>query len=501
MKAKNISIKWKLIGYLLAFVGAVFVLLWLFQVVLLDSFYYSIKTKEMKAAADAIEKTVGEESFVEQIVYYAYEKNMCVSIIDQNGLEMFREDSLPTCTIHKLNQTQRQNLFEEVRRAGGSQVTVNQLWRPANDFDRLEKERKAEQELFVRLSNSPGMKEEMQEIKNMVYGQMIEVDGQEQLLMLNTTLTPIHSTQEILKIEVIYICIILAAFSVVLAYVIYRRISRPIIETTKQASRLAAGDYTMAFDQDEYREVGQLNQTLNYAAKELSKTESLRRELLSNVSHDLRTPLTLITGYAEVMRDIPGENTAENVQVIIDEGRRLSELVTDLLDLSKLQSGVTQLQMTRFSLTEQIQSMLQRYNKLQEQEGYVITFEAKENIFVKADELKISQVMYNLVNNAIHYTGENKQVNIIQSREGNRVKIEVLDTGSGVNEEDMPYIWDRYYKVDKEHQRGKVGTGLGLSIVKEILQLHQADFGVENRAEGGSNFWFSLVISNKDEEN
>ena len=127
MKAKNISIKWKLIGYLLAFVGAVFVLLWLFQVVLLDSFYYSIKTKEMKAAADAIEKTVGEESFVEQIVYYAYEKNMCVSIIDQNGLEMFREDSLPTCTIHKLNQTQRQKLFEEVRRAGGSQVTVKQL--------------------------------------------------------------------------------------------------------------------------------------------------------------------------------------------------------------------------------------------------------------------------------------------------------------------------------------------------------------------------------------
>ncbi len=485
-------------GYFLAFVGVVFILLWLFQVVLLDSFYYGIKTKEMKTAANAIERTIGEEEFVEQIVYYAYEKNMCVSIIDRDGLELFREDSLPTCTIHKLNQTQRQALFEEVKEAGGSQVTVRQLWRPANEFDRLEKERKSQTELFMQFSGNPALKEEVQEIKNMVYGEMIQVNGEEALLVLNTTLTPIQSTQEILKVEVIYICIILAAFSVVLAYVIYRRISRPIIETTKQASRLAAGDYTMAFDQDEYREVGQLNETLNYAARELSKTERLQRELLSNVSHDLRTPLTLITGYAEVMRDIPGENTAENVQVIIDEGRRLSELVNDLLDLSKLQSGVAQLEKTRFSLTGQIRSMLQRYNKLQEQEGYQISFMAEEEVFVEADELKISQVLYNLVNNAIHYTGEDKQVEIRQTVAQGKVKIEVLDTGDGMEEKDLPYIWERYYKVDKEHRRGKVGTGLGLSIVKEILQLHQADYGVENRPQGGSNFWFSLAVSDRE---
>lgn len=146
--------------------------------------------------------------------------------------------------------------------------------------------------------------------------------------------------------------------------------------------------------QERWRE---LAATLNYAAAELSKVEDLRRELIANVSHDLRTPLTMISGYAEVMRDIPGENTPENVQIVIDEANRLTGIVNDLLDLSKLQAGALTLTVSEFNLTEDIRNTLHRYDKLAD---FSFPFTYDRTVYVCADQLKISQVLYNLVNNA-----------------------------------------------------------------------------------------------------
>lgn len=142
----------------------------------------------------------------------------------------------------------------------------------------------------------------------------------------------------------------------------------------------------MRFDGKDYREVAELSDTLNATAKELGKNESLRRELIANVSHDLRTPLTMIIAYAEVMRDLPGENTPENVQVVIDEAGRLTNLVNDMLDMSKLQAGVMEKNDTVYNLTESIESVLERYNKLKEQDGYSIHFEYDRKVLVKTVE-------------------------------------------------------------------------------------------------------------------
>ena len=217
--------------------------------------------------------------------------------------------------------------------------------------------------------------------------------------------------------------------------------------------------------------------------------EGLRKELLANVSHDLRTPLTMIQGYAEVMRDLPGENTPENVQIIIEETERLTSLVNDLLDLSRLESGAITLERTRFDLTQSIRAILRRYDKLA---SYSFPFEAEEDVFVTADELKISQVVYNLVNNAITYAGEDKTVTLRQTVENGKVRISVSDTGEGIPQDKLKDIWERYYKVDKEHKRAQVGTGLGLSIVKNILELHGGAYGVESEEGKGSTFWFEL---------
>ncbi|MBQ2488113.1 MAG: two-component sensor histidine kinase, partial [Ruminococcus sp.] len=225
-------------------------------------------------------------------------------------------------------------------------------------------------------------------------------------------------------------------------------------------------------------------------------TEKLQQELIANISHDLRTPLTMITGCGEVMRDLPGENTPENIQIIIDEATRLSTLVNDLLDLSKLQSGALQAQKQVFNLTDSVRAILERYSKLVEQEGFDIRFESKEEVFINADELRISQVIYNLVNNAVNHAGEDKTVIITQTVRDKLVRIEVIDHGEGIPADKLPYIWERYYKVDKEHKRGVIGSGLGLSIVKSILDAHKAHYGVRSTQGKGSTFWFEIAYDN-----
>lgn len=244
-----------------------------------------------------------------------------------------------------------------------------------------------------------------------------------------------------------------------------------------------------------------MSATLNYTVNELTKSERLQRELIANVSHDLRTPLTMITAYAEVMRDLPGENTPENVQVIIDEAKRLTGLVNDLLDISKLQAGVSEIKMAEYNLTNGVKAVMDRYAKLVEQQGYKIIFCYDQEVWVEADEFKIYQVLYNLVNNAVNYTGEDKTVTVSQVVNGGIVRIEVRDTGEGIAQDQLENVWDRYYKIDKNHKRAVMGTGLGLSIVKNILKQHDARYGVKSKPGQGSTFWFELKTIHHNEEN
>jgi signal transduction histidine kinase len=202
----------------------------------------------------------------------------------------------------------------------------------------------------------------------------------------------------------------------------------------------------------------------------------------------------MITGYSEVMRDIPGEYSPENLQIIIDEARRLSNIVSDVLDLSRLQSGTQELKKERFSLTGTVRDIVQRYIKLTAKEGYGIELIEDREVFVRADALRISQVIYNLLSNAVTYTGANKKVVVRQTVLDGVVRLSFEDTGEGIPEDKLPYIWDRYYKVDKAHKRATVGTGLGLSIVKAALEQHGAKYGAKSVEGQGSIFWFELEI-------
>ena len=318
--------------------------------------------------------------------------------------------------------------------------------------------------------------------------------GQERVLILSAMITPVDATVHTLQIQFAYISGILVLLSLAMAWILSRNISYSIIRVNHAAKELAKANYDVAFEAKDYREIAELSDTLNYATEELAKTEKFQRELLANISHDLRTPLTMIIAYAEIMRDLPGENTPENVQVVIDESKRLTALVNDMLDVSKLQAGVLTLDRKEYDLTESIRSVLDRFAKLTEQDGYIIQFEYQEHVLVEADEYKINQVVYNLINNAINYTGANRTVWVRQIQVGKIVRIEVIDTGIGIEKAELPYVWERYYKVDKTHKRAVMGTGLGLSIVKNILKLHEANYGVNSEIGQGSVFWFELRV-------
>ncbi|MBR7098746.1 MAG: HAMP domain-containing histidine kinase [Clostridia bacterium] len=275
-----------------------------------------------------------------------------------------------------------------------------------------------------------------------------------------------------------------------------RRIVRPLVQMNHAAKQLANGNYDADFGVDRgYKETKELAETLTFASQELSKADRMQKELTANISHDLRTPLTMIRGYAEVMRDIPEENTPENLQILIDETEHLTELVNDLMDLSKIQSGVRSPVMEFFDLTSVLREVMSRYEAFTKAQGYHITLEADVNVPVFADRGMILQAVYNLVNNAINYTGEDLCVTVKQSIVGDRVRISVKDTGEGIPEDQLALIWDRYYKIDKVHRIAKVGTGLGLSIVKGVLEVHNASYGVESKLGEGSVFWFELPIS------
>lgn len=503
LKADKVSIKWKLIGYMVSFVAMEFILLNIFQVFFLDSFYKKIKVSEIKSAAKEIVNVINDNKNISEsqstLKNIARETSLSIEIFDSEGNIRYTVD-MPFGVASNMSTDEKNKIFTKTKTDGGSLLEFddfntgihkNSFKMNIPGIEPMPDQNKADN---PSPDDGTQIKREFdgQRGKNLIYSQIIKYNDEDMVLMLCTAITPLGATSKIISVTIRYANAILLVFSVLLAFVVYRKISRPIMMTNSKAKLLAEGNYDISFNEGGYREISQLNKTLDYAASELSKTEQLQRDLFANISHDLRTPLTMIRGYAEMMRDIPGENSSENIQIIIDETNRLSNLVTDILDISKLQSGVTKLNLQVFSITESIKSVITRYEKFMGSKGYNIVFEYDKNVYVNADEIKISQVLYNLINNAINYTGEDKKIIIRQSVEGYKAKIEVADTGEGIAEDEQKLIWDKYYKAGKNHKRSAVGTGLGLSIVKNIFVLHGLKYGVESKKGSGSVFYFYI---------
>ncbi len=459
---------------LASFVLVTLCLLWVFQIFLLKPTYASLKIHELRSVSARLSRSVDTPELSALADRLAQSSGVCISIYEITGQTarlQVNSHIRTSCILHNLASDSMMNRLYAGASAHGfymERIRGNFLTGAAVD-----------------------PKTEVPE--SIITSRITETDnGKKHLILLNAEIEPVGTTTDTLILQLGIISFVLLLVAGVTAVIVSGIISRPIVQMSREANKLALGSYDVHFDGGRSKETAELGDALNYAAKELSSIDTMQKELLANISHDLRTPLTMISGYSEVMRDIPGEMTGENMQIIIDETERLTALVNDILDLSKLTAGSQKLQCVPLSLTETVHQTLARYQKLRTQEGYRITFDFDREAYIYADKSKILQVIYNLVNNAINYTGEDKVVRIRQITENGQCRIEVTDTGEGIPADQLPMIWDRYYKVKNYYRRAVTGTGLGLSIVKNILLLHGAKFGVSSAQGVGSTFWFSL---------
>lgn len=447
----------------------IILLLWFLQIVFLYVFYDSMKAKEVEKKG-------------EQLVAAYLESE---EVYNSKRFTLMQEDSviveLYTYENGQYHLNQSNNIINR------KPVTLYSGNTFINLIERMDNSPK----------NSASITQKMDKnINLMVYGKKIDENT---YLVLSCYLTLMGTTIPILANQLMWVTAIAFAFALILSYIMSTRLSNPIRQMTQSASRLAKGDYGVRFAEGEYEEMNELAKTLNYATYELNQTEQLRKDFIASVSHDLRTPLTMIKAYGELIRDISGEDKAKrdkNVQVIIDEADRLSDLVTDCLDLSKMQSGTAQLDLETIGLDEVVKFVLNQFDIYAQSEGYIFSLDIKGDDFkIVGDLTKIRRVLYNLIGNAINYTGQDKRVNVCLESTDTEILFSVTDTGAGIAQNDLQQIWERYQRGSIKQKKQVVSTGLGLSIVKEILINHHAKYGVNSIEGQGSTFWFSFEKS------
>ncbi len=296
-----------------------------------------------------------------------------------------------------------------------------------------------------------------------------------------------------MQLQLVLISLIVIFVALIISGLLSMELTKPISQISRAAKRMATGDYSVDFQaQYSYAEMNALAETLNYAKEEISRADELQKEVLANVTHDLKTPLTMIKAYASMIQEISGDNPEKrekHTQVIIDETDRLTALVNDILKMSKIRSGMDTLKIEEFNLSEFIHTVLERFEFLTETQGYTIVRDIDDELYTRADKDKIEQVVYNLIGNAVNYTGDDKKITVSLHRKNEKIRFSVTDTGKGIPPEECSTIWERYYSSAETHKRPIKGTGLGLSIVKTILVKHGFGFGVDSEVGKGSTFF------------
>lgn len=296
-----------------------------------------------------------------------------------------------------------------------------------------------------------------------------------------------------MQLQLVLISLIVIFVALIISGLLSMELTKPISQISRAAKRMATGDYSVDFQaQYSYAEMNALAETLNYAKEEISRADELQKEVLANVTHDLKTPLTMIKAYASMIQEISGDNPEKrekHTQVIIDETDRLTALVNDILKMSKIRSGMDTLKNEEFNLSEFIHTVLERFEFLTETQGYTIVRDIDDELYTRADKDKIEQVVYNLIGNAVNYTGDDKKITVSLHRKNEKIRFSVTDTGKGIPPEECSTIWERYYSSSETHKRPIKGTGLGLSIVKTILVKHGFGFGVDSEVGKGSTFF------------
>lgn len=460
------SIRSKLWLSMMAIVAIILVLLWLMQIVFLENFYTNLRLSDIKQKMLAIASVAaaGEQQMViDELERLALTQSLTVEWVDAQGRSLYRSsaDSIGQMPMMRMHWSQ---LYRQL--LAGEQVGLTLSHNRFGNEYRL---------MGVPVLSATGA-----------------VNGG---IVTTVPMAAVAETAAILKRQLLYITAILLLVTGVLSLWLARSLTKPILHIRQVAVTMASGDFSARAEYDGSDEIGMLAHAINYLGEQLAKIEQLRRDLVANVSHELRTPLSVIRGYAETIRDITGnqpEQRQEQLAVIIDETERLAQLVNDTLQLTLLQSGNVDLRLEALSVRELLEDASKSFSLIALQAGIELAVEGDLDVMVEADAAKLAQVMHNLLQNSLQHTGSGGQIKVQAAATGQRVRIAVADTGSGIADTDLPYVWDKYYKGKPANATEQRGTGLGLAIVKGILDAHASNYDVRSQLGRGTTIWFEL---------
>ncbi len=453
-------------------------------VMLIKPYYRNDRLKTIDALSETMENLLLNDNVKEKDIESAARtiigNNVCAIIYSENGNDVYYPpDSLgQLCMLDKPI-----TVGEEVFTIRNDPEKMIDLIREENPF-------------------SLTIQSPYADLEMLLYGKQVRTNLANYYLILNTPLEPAESYIDFILNQYLYIAAIVIFIALILAMFLARKISQPIVKMKDEANKLAQGDYDVSFKTNSFSEINDLAATLDDATGKLSKVNDLRKDLVANVSHDIKTPLTMIRAYAEMIKDISGDDPAkrnEHLDVILQETEYLNKLVTDMSELSKLQSGIIEVKNDNFDLKECTDNVVLLLSKVITEKNIQLILDLDDCV-VYADKIKISQVIYNFLSNALKYSNNDSRI-VVRIRDSeDMARFEVEDNGPGISEEALPYIWDRYYKVDKNFNRSVNSTGLGLAIAKAILEAHKARYGVESKLNEGSMFWFELDKDYDNEE-
>lgn len=444
-------------------------LLWLFQIVFLEQFYKGIQLNRIIDRSEVLTMALAESDglaidfeMLEKLETFAFKNNLNLEVVDQRGGSIIQITS-----------------GSEQQSPAGFRKSIREL-----------ASRSLKGEIVNTVIEHPRFKNQF-----WVLAMPIMNDTIKGSLILSGPIEPVEETASILKQQLVYITGILLVAAFVLAFVISRHFSKPLFEISKAAKAMSKGDFSVRIKTNRNDEIGQLANDINEMGKSLGKVDELRKELVANISHELRTPLSLIKGYAETIKDVTGENPEKRQKqlgIIIDESDRLAVLIRDVLDLSQLESGVVPMEARCFDLTSKVHGISQRFKDVAGDKGIVILTDIESETMVYSDESKIEQILYNLIGNALIHSKTSPEIMIKATQEDHHIKVEIIDSGIGIPEEELSYIWDRFYKSADSKSGQTQGTGLGLAIVRRIFEAQGIRYGVESRPGKGTTFWFEL---------
>lgn len=329
----------------------------------------------------------------------------------------------------------------------------------------------------------------------------------EEIIFAVTSLQPVDEASSVIKEFYIYFYIGAVVLILMLSLIYTNMVSKPLVKLNDTAKKMASLDFSEKCDIKNEDEIGNLANTMNFLSDNLDKAltslkkaneklekdiererriEKVRKEFVASVSHELKTPINLIEGYAEGLKDniFKADEKDYYIDVIIDESNKMANLVADMLNLSHLESGTIKLDKEIFFMDELIISASRKFLKIIKDKNIRVDFKMLKSVKVYADWNKMEQVMVNFTTNAIKNTEESGNINFSMTESGNEVIISVENTGKNIPEEDMDKIWNNFYKIDKSRNRELGGTGIGLAIVKNILELHGYKYGVRNTDKG-----------------